>query len=83
MGEEEFLDLLIERLNSPSLRGLLQFGFDVNYSTLKNYYNESRLISEDLFEELLEISGLDKAELSFGYPEGNWGRVKGGRIGRK
>jgi hypothetical protein len=25
-------------MSSPSLRGLLQFGFDVKYSTLKNYY---------------------------------------------
>ena len=48
--QRKFLDLCILRLNAPSLRSLLQFGFDVRYSTLKNYYNESRLIPEDFFD---------------------------------
>ena len=64
MGEQrKFLDLVIEKLSSPSLRGILQFGFDIPYSTLKNYYNESRLLSEGLFEDLCEIENGDKSLL--------------------
>ena len=82
-GQRRFLDLCILRLNSPSLRGLLQFGFDVKYSTLKNYYNGSRLLPEDFFEDLLEISGIGMEEIDFEYVEGNWGMVKGGRISKR
>ena len=53
--QRKFLDLAVEKLNSPSVRGILQFGFDIPYSTFKNYYNESRLMPKDLFEDLCEI----------------------------
>jgi len=65
------------------LRGLLQFGFDVPYSTLKNYYNESRLLPEDLFDDLCDVARIDKAELEFEEVEENWGKVKGGKIGKR
>ena len=78
-GQRKFLDLVIERLNAPSLRGILQFGFDVPYSTLKNYYNESRLLPESLFDDLCEVAGIDKDELSFEFIDENWGKVKGGQ----
>ncbi len=77
-----FLDLVIEKLNAPSLRGILQFGFNVPYSTLKNYYNESRLLPEDLFDDLCEVAKIDKSELSFEFVDENWGKVKGGRVGK-
>ena len=79
-GQRKFLDLVIERLNAPSLRGVLQFGFDVPYSTLKNYYNESRLLPENLFDDFCEVARIDKGELSFEFVEENWGKVKGGRV---
>ena len=78
-----FLDLVIEKLNVSSLRGILQFGFNVPYSTLKNYYNESRLLPEDLFDDLCEVARIDKLELSFEFVDGNWGRVKGGRVRKR
>ena len=79
-GEQrKFLDLVIERLNAPSLRGILQFGFDVPYSTLKNYYNESRLLPEDFFESLCDVANLDKSELEYEFVEENWGKILGGR----
>ena len=81
--QRKFLDLIIERLSAPSLRGILQFGFDVPYSTLKNYYNESRLLPKDFFEDLCDVANFDKSELEYEEVEENWGRVKGGKIGTR
>ena len=81
--QRKFLDLAVEKLNSPSVRGILQFGFEVPYSTLKNYYNESRLLSEDLFEDICEIALIDKGKLEFEMVDENWGRIKGGKISKR
>jgi len=83
-GEQRrFLDLVVERLSSPSVRGILQFGFDVPYSTLKNYYNESRLLPEDLFGDLCEVAGIDKRGLDFELVDENWGKVLGGEKSKR
>lgn len=83
-GEQrKFLDLVIEKLSSPSLRGVLQFGFNVPYSTLKNYYNESRLLSEDLFLDLCVVAGIDSGSLEFERVGENWGKVLGGLVGKR
>ena len=82
-SQRDFLDLVIQRLNSPSLRGLLQFGFDVKYSTLKDYYNGSRLLSEEFFDDLCDVARIDKDWLDFEYVDSNWGQVKGGGIGKR
>ena len=79
----KFLDLVIEKTNSPSLRGLIQFGLDAKYSALKNYYQGSRLIPQDLFEELLELSRLDKKDFEFEILGENWGKIKGGKKSRR
>ena len=42
LEQRKFLDLVVEKLNCISVRGILQFGFDIPYSTLKNYYVERR-----------------------------------------
>ncbi len=76
--QRAFLNLVIKNLNSPSLRGLLQFGFLIPYSTLKNYYNESRLLSENLFDDLCMIAKINKSSLSFEVVSENWGKIKGG-----
>jgi len=81
--QRKFLDLVIEKLSAPSLRGVLQFGFDVPYSTLKNYYNESRLLSLSLFDDLCEVARVDKGELEFEEVDENWGKVKGGKISKR
>ncbi len=81
--QRKFLDLVIERLNALSLRGILQFGFDVPYSTLKNYYNELRLLSGDFFDDLCEVANISKADLEYEEVEENWGRVRGGKIGKR
>lgn len=82
-SQRKFFDLVIEKTNSPSLRALLQFGLNVNYSSLKNYYSEARLISEELFNDLCTLARIDLADLDFFYLDENWGKVKGGKIGRR
>ena len=81
--QRNFLDLVVERLSSPSVRGILQFGLEVPYSTLKNYYNESRLLPWGLFEDLCDLARIDKGDLDFEVVDDNWGRVKGGKIGKR
>jgi hypothetical protein len=82
-GQRAFFDLVIGQLKVVSLRGILQFGFKVPYSTLKNYYTESRLLPEDLFDELLEVSGILKEDLEFEIFNDNWGRAMGGKISKR
>jgi hypothetical protein len=78
-GQRAFLDFVIDRLKVKSLRGVLQFGVDVNYSTLKNYYNESRLMPRDLVLEFCEVSDIDFVALGIEEVAENWGQMKGGR----
>jgi len=82
-NQRKFIDLVIMRTNSPNLRGLIQFGIVNNYSTLKNYHNESRLIPEKLFLDMCEIAKINLDSLKFQKIKGNWGQVKGGRIGKR
>jgi hypothetical protein len=83
-GEQrKFLNLVVERLNCISLRGILQFGFDMPYSTLKNYYVERRLISRSFFESLCHMAKIDASKLSVNYVNGNFGQIKGGKRSRR
>ncbi|MAG02456.1 hypothetical protein CMI42_03900 [Candidatus Pacearchaeota archaeon] len=81
-GQRKFLDLVIERIGSVSLRSLAEF-VNVSYSSLKNYYSERRLMNKSFFEDLIYLAKIDASELDFGYVDGNWGQVKGGMIGRR
>lgn len=78
-SQRKFLKKVLEELNCPSLRALNQFGFDIPYSTLKNYFVEERLIPEDFFNDLCYLSKIGKEELNFELVEDNWGQVKGGK----
>jgi hypothetical protein len=83
-GEQrKFLDFVVDKLNAPSVRGILQFGFNIPYSTLKNYYNESRLLPKNLFEDLCEIALISKSKFEIEEVDENWGRVKGGQISKR
>jgi len=82
-GQRRFLDLVILKLKSPSLRGLLQFGFDVKYSTLKNYYGGVRLMPKDLVLDFCEVSGVEFGGLWVEEVGENWGKVLGGLVGKK
>jgi len=82
-GQRLFLDLVILKLKSPSLRGLLQFGFDVPYSTLKNYYVGARLMPEELVRDFCDVAGLEFGGLDVEDVEDNWGKVLGGEVGKR
>jgi len=77
--QKEFLDLVKLNLFSPSIRGLLQFGFSTNYSSLKNYYSERRLIPKALFDEMLHLAKINVESLDVEFVEDSWGQVKGGK----
>ena len=81
--QREFLDKCIKNLNCISLKGLLQFGLNTNYTNLKNYYIERRLLPKLLFGDLLYLSKINSVSLKIKYIDGNWGQVKGGKIKRK
>ncbi len=81
--QREFIKLVLEKINCPSLRELINRGVDVNYSTLKNYFTESRLIPEEFFNELIELSGLNKEDFEFSIVSDNWGQVVGGKKSKK
>jgi hypothetical protein len=77
--QRKFLNLVIQRLGCISLRGILQFGVDVSYDQLKNYYTERRLLPKTLFDDLCHLSKTDKDNLDIKYLDDNWGRAKGGK----
>lgn len=81
--QREFLNLVVKKLNCVSLRGILQFGLDVSYDCLKNYYNERRLIPEDFFNDLCYISKINKEDLRIVYLKDNWGQIKGGKKSKR
>ena len=81
--QRKFLKLVIEKLNCISLRGILQFGFDIPYSSLKNYYVERRLIPKSFFFDLCYLAEINPISLGVKYVKGNWGQIKGGRVKRK
>jgi hypothetical protein len=78
-NQRDFLIKVLEASNCPSLRELISRGFDIPYSTLKNYYSEIRLMSLDLFERLCIFSGLEKEDFDYVILKDNWGQVKGGK----
>ena len=83
-GEQrKFLDLVVARLNCISLRGILQFGFDIPYATLKNYYVERRLIPRGFFDSLCHMAKIDVSRLNVKYVDSNWGQVLGGKNGKR
>jgi hypothetical protein len=81
--QRKFLKNVLEKINCPSLRELIKRGFDLNYSTLKNYHNESRLLPEDFFKSLCELSGISEDKLKIIYLDKNLGQSKGGRISKR
>lgn len=81
--QRKFLKEVLIRINCPSLRELIKRGFDMNYSTLKNYYNESRCMREDFFRSLCEIAKIDCSKLGINYLEENFGQIKGGRKSKR
>ncbi len=81
--QRKFILKVMENVLVSHANGLLQFGLDVKESTLRNYFNESRCLSEDLFNHLCQLGKIDKKEISFRVLEDNWGMVLGGKKGER
>ena len=78
-GEQrKFLKKVLEELNCPSSRALNQFGFDIPYSTLKNYFIELRVMPKNFFDDLCYLSKVDERDFEFEVLDENWGQVLGG-----
>lgn len=80
--EREFLKKVLENLNCPSLKELSN-RVGINYSSLKNYFNEERTLPENLFNDLCYISQIDKKTLDVEFLDENYGRVIGGKKGKR
>ncbi len=79
-GEQrKFIQIVLGKINCPSLRALNQFGFEIPYSTLKSYYVENRLLPLDFFENLCKLAELKKEDFNFEILNENWGQIKGGK----
>ncbi len=80
--QKKFIKEVMKKINSPSLRELGN-RLSINYSTLKNYLAEERLLPENLFNDLCYISKINKEELNIQILKDNWGQVKGGKISKR
>ncbi len=78
-GQRKFLDLVLERLMCRYLKDLLQYGFSVKFSALRNYYSERRMMPKKLVVDLCYIAKINFNELEVEELKDNWGRVKGGK----
>ncbi len=76
--QREFLRIVLSKLYSPSLRALKQYGIEVNYQTLKAYYNETRTLPESLFLDLCKLAEINASSLRIKILDDNWGKRKGG-----
>ena len=77
-GEQrKFIQKVLEITNCPSLRSLLE-RVRVEYSTLKNYYSEERLLPKDFFLDLCYLSNISPDSVNVSFFEKNWGQIKGG-----
>ena len=78
--QRKFLKKIMQKTNSPSLKEL-SGRLNINYSTLKNYYSEQRLLPEQLFIDLIKIHNLKKPNIKIF--EETWGKSKGGKISKR
>jgi hypothetical protein len=81
--QRQFIDNVLKILNCPSLKELINRGIEINYSSLKNYYCERRLLPKELFNTLCEISKINKNTFIFNEISDNWGQIKGGKISKR
>ena len=81
--QRKFLDEVMQKLSTPSLRSLKQFGINTKYSTLKNYHNEARTLPQELFEDICHIAKINPKNFEVKTLEENWGQIKGGKKGKR
>ena len=71
-----FIKRVLEATGCPSLRSLNERGFEVSYSTLKNYYSEVSLLPEEFFKNLCTFSKINPDSLKVTLLPENWGQLK-------
>lgn len=81
--QKEFIKKVLLRIGAPSLRELINRGISVNYSTLKNYSSEQRLLPLELFEDFCELALMEKKDFNFKIVADNFGQVIGGKKSRR
>lgn len=77
--QKEFLKRVLQNTNSPSIKELAS-RLDIKYSTLKNYFNESRKLPNTLLNDLIYIS---KINPNYTALKENWGQIKGGKRSKR
>ena len=80
-SQRKFLEEVKENLNSVSIKGILEFGFNIPYPTLKGYYVEENLLPRSLFEDLCHISKINPDKFKVKFLPGNYGQIIGGKKG--
>ncbi len=78
--QRDFLSKAMHETNSPSLKEL-STRLNINYSTLKNYYSEKRLLPQQLFNNLCTIQNITKPKTKI--LDENWGKMKGGKKSKR
>jgi hypothetical protein len=79
-GEQrKFIGNVLEIIGCPSLRRLKERGIDVNYQTMKAYYNETRTLPEQLFLDLCKLAGINHSSLGIRRIDEHWGQIIGGK----
>ena len=76
--QREFFNLVIGRLNCRNLRRLLQFGLDVSYDSLKNYYTERRSLPKELFDNLCYLAKINPHKINCNILNANYCYILGG-----
>lgn len=83
-GEQRnFLKKVLKVLNCPSLKELNNRGFDISYSTLKNYYAEKRLLPLSFFQDLCSLAKINPKDFDVFILEDNFGQVLGGKKSKR
>jgi len=82
-GQKKFMKSVLVSTNCPSIRDFEQFGLDINYSTMKNYFSGDRLLSKELFDKLIYLSKINKNKLKVKLLDNNWGQIKGGKKSKR
>jgi len=81
--QRKFLKDVLKNLNCRSLINIPQFGFEIPYSTLKNYFNEVRCLPKEFFDNLCYIAKINPNGLSVEFLEEGWGQVAGGKKSKR
>jgi len=76
--QRELIAIMANKLGSVKK---LSKELSVPYSTLKGYFEEVRLLPENLFNKITDYLGINKNRLNMRYLDSNWGSVLGGKKG--